>query len=159
MQNKMMGGNVGVVVNGVDNLIGYNTKNSIIIGDRNVISDNLENVVLIGVSDYRVTESNTVVIADKAERDAVTVTSNYNVTNDNFLILADATGGNIKVAMPSPWDAKELTWTVKRVDASANNVTLNVSDNGGSIDGGTDFTINSLESFTIYSDGTEYFIL
>jgi hypothetical protein len=158
-QNKMMGSNQGIVLEGTGNTIGYGTKNSIIVGDNNVIGDNLENVVLIGVSGYRVTESNTVIIADKAEREAVTVTTNYNVTNDDFLILADCTGGNIKILLPSPWDANELTWTIKRVDASANTVSLNVSDNGGTVDGGSDFLINSLESFTIYSNGSEYFIL
>lgn len=73
----------------------------------------------------------------------------------NQVILADATSGDITVTLPSVADTNGKTITVKRIDASANIVTVS-----GTIDGGSSFILYDAYGVqTFLSDGTQYWSL
>lgn len=64
------------------------------------------------------------------------------VQDSDSVIFADATGGAIQIDLPS---LSERRFTVKKIDASANAVTV-----AGTIDGATDFVLsNPMQSVTI----------
>lgn len=67
-------------------------------------------------------------------------------------IFADATAGNIVVYLPAPFD--EMILCVKKVDSSANTVTLNPRESGTvSIDGAASKVLSSqYEVATVYWD-------
>lgn len=57
--NYKRGNNSGIQIQGKGNIIGYGTKNCIIIGNDNVIADGLENVVILGLDGQTVDKSDT----------------------------------------------------------------------------------------------------
>jgi len=73
----------------------------------------------------------------------------YSLTDANDVILVDATGGIVNVDLPNGTTAFQKSYSIKKIDASAN--ALNVNANGAQlIDGlGTQSTTTQWDSFTI----------
>lgn len=90
-----------------------------------------------------------------------TKTANYAVdqTNDNFL-LGNATGGAITFTLPNPTalGAAGRVYFIKKIDSSANAVSLVVSG-GANIDNlASQSTIIQYFSWTLLCDGTQYWL-
>lgn len=75
------------------------------------------------------------------------------------LLTVDATGGPVTVALPAASSAANREITVKKIDASANAVTLD-GDGAETIDGtATQPLATQWESLTVKSNGTAWLIL
>lgn len=93
-----------------------------------------------------------------ANRKSREMTASGNLFADDFVILADASGGAITLTLPAVAKAAEAYMTVKKVNA-ANTVTI---DGYGSetIDGAANKALTTQwSSYTLYCDGTGWFIL
>lgn len=85
--------------------------------------------------------------------------SPYTPLASDGVIYANATGGAITVALQAVADCKGWKVTVKKVDASANAVTID-ADSSETIDGATTYALSSQYDFvTIHSDGAEWFVI
>ena len=74
-QKSFIGGNIQTeqhIVRGVDNYVDKTSKDIFIVGDRNYIAPNLDNVVLINSSDLSITESNVTYINGKLQETPTT---------------------------------------------------------------------------------------
>ena len=79
--------------------------------------------------------------------------------NDDDVILVNAAGGNVTISLPPAATADGKVFYIKKVDATANQVIID-ADSSELIDGA--LTVNTtvqFESFTITSDGTNWWIL
>ena len=88
-----------------------------------------------------------------------TKASNYSATWADGLILVDASTGAITITLPDPTKYPGEAITVKKIDASANAVT--VSPYGTeTIDGGASYSLSSQNQFiTLISDGTNWYVV
>lgn len=88
----------------------------------------------------------------------VTKTADYTATLDDFVIFVDATGGNVIITLPTALAATQRGFFIKRIDASTNVVTI---DGNGveTIDGALNYLPISMESVTVVSTGTVWYIL
>ncbi|AOR77223.1 hypothetical protein [Novosphingobium resinovorum] len=83
------------------------------------------------------------------------VTANTAVNATDYLILVDATAGNVTVTMPAPQNGRQLC--VKRIDASANTVSIAAAAN---IDGAASKAITpQYASLTVMCDGATWWIV
>jgi hypothetical protein len=86
----------------------------------------------------------------------ISTSINTTLTNGNSIVLATGGAGGITVTLPAPTAGK--IFNIKKVDAGIGSITINTLS--GTIDG---FSSKSLmvqyESFTITSNGTNYFII
>lgn len=86
---------------------------------------------------------------------ARTVTADYTALATDDLVLADATSGAITVTLPPAGSVAYQTLTIKKIDASANAVTI-----GGTVDGAASPTLPAqYNSITIQSDGSAWYQL
>jgi hypothetical protein len=86
----------------------------------------------------------------------VSKTANY-TASENDGVLADASGGAITVTLPTP--ATGANVAVKKVDSSSNSVTVSQSGTE-TIDGSASITLTEqYEALTLWSDGTDWFIM
>lgn len=88
-----------------------------------------------------------------------TVTASDTITDADTVVLADATAEAVTLTLPAAGDVIGKQVVVKKIDASANAVTI---DGSGSetIDGAaTKATSTQWASYTLASDGTGWFIL
>lgn len=84
-----------------------------------------------------------------------TLVASATLTSADAVVLVDATAGAVSVTLPMPSQVQGFLVTVKKIDASANAVTL-----VGTIDGAANPTLPTrYKSKTIVSDGTTYFTL
>lgn len=94
------------------------------------------------------------------QRPIVTKTTTYSVSAlTDYTILCDASGGSLSINLPTAADAKWQEYNIKKIDSSANTVTI---DGSGSetIDGATTAVITlQWESVTVQSNGTAWYIL
>ncbi len=93
-----------------------------------------------------------------------TVKANYSLTVADDIVLVDATAGAVTITFPDPTRVQHGTWTVKKVDASANTVTLSaiVASSGAAatFDGATSQVIAvRYTALTMRSDGAVYWIV
>lgn len=89
----------------------------------------------------------------------IEVTADYTITLEDHTILCDATSGNITVTLPTAYLGDEYYFNIKKVDSSANTVTI---DGSGSetVDGATTKVISTqYDCVTIQSDGAEWWII
>jgi len=83
------------------------------------------------------------------------VATTYIADSIDEIILADATSAAFNVTLPTPTGRSGFIYTVKKIDSSANAVTV-----VGTIDGDANFDLElEDESVTITSDGTEWWII
>jgi len=88
----------------------------------------------------------------------VSVSSDKYLAENDFVVLADATSGNITVTMPKASIVKHKQFYIKKIDSSANTVT--VDGNGANIDDSATSVISTqYASITIVSNGTAWFIV
>lgn len=88
----------------------------------------------------------------------ITVTTTFTAATAN-VILADGTGGAFTVTLPSATSSTNIEYTIKKIDSSANVITIkgNSSDN---IDGSNTQLLNSqYQSLTVVCDGTQWFVI
>lgn len=86
-------------------------------------------------------------------------TGNYSILGSDNVILGDATSGNLIFQLPTAASATGQVFFIKKIDASANTVTLQA--NGIEvIDGNNTFVIlTQYASLTVVSDGTQWWII
>lgn len=88
-----------------------------------------------------------------------TQTTTYAVTQDNEIVLGNATGGGFSVTLPAAAGCKGWKETIKKIDASANAVTVD-ADGGETIDDDTTVIIDTqYGAIQIVCDGTEWWIV
>lgn len=88
-----------------------------------------------------------------------TVTTTTTITTAFQVYLSDATGGAFTVTLPSAASSTNHAYTVKKIDSTANAVTL--QGNGTDvIDGSNTQLLNSQwQSYTVVSNGTSWYII
>lgn len=94
---------------------------------------------------------------DRNYRKFTTITGDKTLDGSYDLVYVDATGGNIVVKLPAVDEYKRREYIIKRIDASANTVTLN--GDGALIDLLATQALNSMDSIVVHSDGTGWWIL
>lgn len=86
-----------------------------------------------------------------------TKTANYNVAITDSTLLGDATLGNMTFSLPTAAAASGYIFTFKKVDASANTVTVSGAQ---TIDGMASYVINAqYAAMQIQSNGTTWSLL
>jgi hypothetical protein len=89
----------------------------------------------------------------------VSTAANYTATTAEDLVLVDATAGAITVTLPDPARAVNGTWTIKKVDASGNAVTVAAAVTT-TFDAGATLSLPAqYDAATVRSTGTGYVIL
>lgn len=84
-----------------------------------------------------------------------TKTANYTLTNNDSTVLGDAASGNITMTLSSVSGIAGRQYTVKKIDSSANTVTV-----AGTIDGATNKVLNTqYDSVTVQTDGSVWWII
>lgn len=88
----------------------------------------------------------------------VTGAATITTVSDNVL-LADASGGAVTVALPAAADVTGRQFTIKKIDATGNTVTLD-PDGAETIDGSATLVITVQHtSRVVASDGTQWWII
>lgn len=98
-------------------------------------------------------------VLDESDATVVTKVGDYTVTLSDDVILSDASAGAVTITLPGADSAVNHRFYIKKIDSSANTVTV---DGAGSdtIDGGATAVLTAEnESITIVSDGTGWHIL
>lgn len=89
-------------------------------------------------------------------RSVVSKTSAYTLTEANDICLVDATGGAVTITLPTAAGKPGRTYTVKKIDASANAVTVD-GDGSETIDGAANVSLAAQwDSVRLFSDGTNW---
>lgn len=87
------------------------------------------------------------------------ISTAYTVTLEDSTVLADATSAAFTITLPKAYNANGYIFTIKKIDSSANAVTVD-GDGAETIDGATTQVISfQYDSVTVQSDGTEWWIL
>jgi len=90
---------------------------------------------------------------------AVTKTANYTATTSDGIIRCDATGGTFQITLPAAASSSGTTLYVKKVDSSANAVTIK-GNSSELIDlANTFLLVNPGDTLQIYCNGTNWDIL
>lgn len=105
----------------------------------------------------QLTDKRVMIAADVAG--PVTVTGNTTLSDAHTTVLVNAVAGAITITLPTAVGARGRVYTIKKIDVSINDVTV---DGNGSqtIDGSTTFVLNEqYESVTIESDNANWWVL
>jgi len=87
------------------------------------------------------------------------IEANYDILPTDDVLLVDATSGAVTLNLPSPLSvaANNTPFVVKKIDASANAVTIASGDN---IDGaGTLALTTQYETYTFFTDGITWYVI
>jgi hypothetical protein len=85
--------------------------------------------------------------------------SPYTALSSDRTIICDCTSGNITVNLPAAADVSKIIYEIKKIDSSANTVTID-GDGSETIDDSTTKVISSqYDAITVQSDGSEWWIL
>ena len=88
-----------------------------------------------------------------------TVTNNYTITDNDYVILVDATASPVTVVLPTAVGRDGRIFEVKRISTNANTVTLD-GDGAETIDNSaTQVYTLPYVSLTVYSDGSNWWII
>lgn len=87
------------------------------------------------------------------------ITSSITLTLENSTVLCDATGGSFTVTLPDVLEFSDVFFTIKRIDASANMVTID--GDGANVETLATLVLSGAgrPSVTLQSDGTEWWII
>jgi len=97
-------------------------------------------------------------IRDRRLRLQRTVTDDLTLTNQDDIIYADATGGAITITLPDARKFWGYSFTIKRINAGANAVTVDAG--ASTIDGSASYPITvQYEAITPTSDGSQWWIV
>lgn len=87
------------------------------------------------------------------------ITTTTTLTTSNTIVICDATSGAITVDLPTAVGNAGKVYYIKKIDSSANSVTID-GDGSETIDTGlTAVILTQFSAITIVSDGTEWWIL
>lgn len=87
----------------------------------------------------------------------ITITSNYAPTIHDQIILVNAVSGAVTVTLPTAADSENLRLDIKKIDASANAVTVTSAQN---IDGTASKSLAfQYDSLTFVCSGSTYHII
>jgi len=88
-----------------------------------------------------------------------TITASAAISASDYTVLADAAAGAVTVTLPAASTVTGQTFHVKKIDATANAVTLD-GNGAETIDGAaTKATTTQWASYSVQSNGTGWFIL
>ena len=88
-----------------------------------------------------------------------TVTASEALSKSDFTVLVNAAGGAVTVGLPAAASVAGQTFHIKKIDASANAVTIDAAGSE-TIDGAaTKATSTQWASYSIQSNGTGWFII
>ncbi len=88
-----------------------------------------------------------------------TQTTNYTVGSSDTVVFANATSGNVTITIPAASGLAGYRFYIKRVDGSANTVTVQRSGSD-TIDGMTSFTLDlQYTALAVVSNGSAWYIL
>ena len=94
-----------------------------------------------------------------AFRSIRTITASATLSANDYTVLVNAAGGAVTVTLPAALVVSGQTFHVKKIDATANAVTLDGSG-AETIDGAaTKSTTTQWASYSVQSNGTGWFIL
>jgi hypothetical protein len=80
--------------------------------------------------------------------------------NGGYCALADATSGNITLSLPPATGCDGFDIVVKKIDSSANAVTIDVAETDGTIDGQASIVIDAqYDSYSFVCDGSNWWII
>jgi hypothetical protein len=103
--------------------------------------------------------SGSITIASSGAESLVTKTSAYTATATDYTILANATSAAFSVTLPTAVGANGKLYIVKKVDSSANAVTV-ATTSAQTIDGASTYVMGyQYQSVTVQSDGANWFIV
>jgi len=78
---------------------------------------------------------------------------------DNYIVLVDCSDTSITITLPAASSHKNRVYTLKKIDSSANKVTIDANSTE-TIDGEETIELKTQYTYvTIVSDGTEWFII
>ena len=98
-------------------------------------------------------------VSSLSGRIVTTAAPTYTLTRLDSVLLVDATAGAVTVTVPAAADYTDRQWIVKKIDASANTVTLDATG-ANTIDGaGTLALASQWDSTRIASNGTAWFVV
>ena len=89
----------------------------------------------------------------------VTKTSGYTATATDYTIMCNASGGSFTITLPAAASHADRIYHIKKIDSSANTVTVDGNASETIDDGLTAILTVQYESITIQSDGSEWWIL
>ena len=152
---------ISVNITGDSNKVFSKTKNILITGSNNIIESGCQNVQLINTDSQTVSTSNVTYVNNevKGAGAAKTITG-YTKANLNVQVyFCDSSGGSFTIDFSPTVDITiGKSWTFKKVN-SANQVTIDASTIGTTIDGSNTYVLNSHYKYvTIQWDGAEFLI-
>lgn len=89
----------------------------------------------------------------------VTRTSDYTVITSDEVIICDATTGAFTLTLPAVAGTQGKRYYIKKIDSTANIVTIDGNSSETVDDGTTAALENQYEAVTIVSDNTEWFVI
>jgi hypothetical protein len=163
---------IGAKVNGTDIYVGGGTQNISVLSSSGVsVLPGTNNTVVLASSGTTIDRSGAVYINSLPIKDTASairvksVTANYTTDWYDTILLVNATGGNITITLPdsglvaSTKDEMGKIYHIKKVDASANTVTID-GYSTQTIDGAaTNVITTQYDSITIVSDGSNWHII
>ena len=101
--------------------------------------------------------------SDGTLKNSVTVTTqttSYTILITDRIILGNANGGAIILTLPTAVGNAGCLYSIKKIDSSANTVTIATNPNTQTIDGNTTIVLSAqYSSIDIVSDGSNWYIL
>jgi len=89
----------------------------------------------------------------------VNKTSAYTLTATDQVVTADGTSGAFSITLPTSASKSGQTYTIKKIDASANAITVNTTSSQ-TIDGATTYSLATQYKYvTVISNGSNWFII
>lgn len=158
--NHATGNTRSMILGGSGNTMN-GTKNSFLIGvnDATVTDDNVINLggkIIISDSGIQFTDT----VSGSGIDSIVVVTASTNVlASVGNAYMMDCSSGDLTVTLPKPSESANAKFIVKKLDATANNLNLVISDVAtDNIDGATASTISTqYDSITVLCDGVSSF--
>jgi hypothetical protein len=163
---------IGAKVSGSDIYISAGAKGISVLGSSGVtVTGGIEYATVLNSNGVEITKDKSLYINSLAIKDTASgvrvksITGNYTALWSDTVLLVNATGGNITITLPdsalvaSTKDEMGKLFYIKKVDASANTVTID-GYSAQTIDGAATYVINTqYDSVTIVSDGSNYHIV
>ena len=87
------------------------------------------------------------------------VSTTYIIVDDDDVIICDATSAAFTVTLPVAADNIGKTYHIKKIDISANAITVDGNGSETIDDGATAIITTQYECITVVSDGTEWWIV
>lgn len=151
-----------ILISGIQNSVGANCRDITINNSSGcIVNGGLYNVSIVNSSGVTVTESNITynnnIIVNAVTGGVKQITASDEVDKGEQMVLADASVGNISYVLPSAVTNVGRELIVKKIDSSANTVTINTTG-GQKIDGISSQTLTDQWSvFTFKSNGSNWF--